>query len=214
MRGSFEKQKKENDFICTNHNESYNSFCQNCAKNLCICCEINHKSHKIIYFGQIMPSINEVNDEFAKFKENIDNLKTIIEKMKEELNETLKNIVKYLYIYSDTIRQFKEKKRNFEIVNKVATMKDDFIIKTLKDIKTKSYSIEQKFSTIFSIKYTIDENPSIKNYNPSGSIPTFLEDDFKKFPEKKIKYDYYNKPNKNKGKNGNYFDDLHDDMVY
>ena len=87
-------------------------------------------------------------------------------------------------------------------------MKDDFIIKTLKDITTKSYSIEQKFSTIFSIKYKIDENPSIKNYNPKIDVPIFLRDDFKKSFEKNYKYDYYYKPNKNKVINGNYCDDL------
>ena len=63
-------------------------------------------------------------------------------------------------------------------------MKDDYIIKTIKDTTNKICSIEEKFSTIFTIKYKIDENPSIKNYNPKIDVPIFLRDDFKKSFEK------------------------------
>ena len=75
--------KEENVFVCREHNESFNSFCKSCDKNLCICCEINHKSHNIIYFGQIMPSQDEVNSEMKIFRENIDKFKNIIETMKK-----------------------------------------------------------------------------------------------------------------------------------
>jgi len=173
-----QKQIK-NDFCCNYHNESYNSFCKDCNKNLCICCEINHKSHKIIYFGQIMPSQNEVNSEIAEFKENIHKFKTIIEKLKDNLNEIYRNIVKYYYYYSEKMEKLKEKKRNYEIIIKASTLKNDYIIQNLKNIITKNSKIEEKFSTIFNIKYKLDENTFLENYNLPNTSNIFFKNDFK-----------------------------------
>ena len=177
--------QKEGDFICTYHDESYISFCKDCNKNLCFCCEVNHKSHNIIYFGQIMPSQNEVNSEMNEFRKNIYKFKTIIEKLKDNLNEIYRNTVKYYYIYLDKIEKFKEKKRNYEIINKALAVKDDYIIKNLKNMIIENSKIEKKFSTIFNIKYKLDENTFIKNYNLPHDSDVFFKDN--NFEKKEIK---------------------------
>ena len=59
------------NYICNKHNEKYNKYC--CNKNICIYCENEHKNHKSIYYGDILPDIN--ND----IKEYIDKLKKEIE---------------------------------------------------------------------------------------------------------------------------------------
>jgi len=41
-------------YICIKHNSKYESYCNDCKKNLCSKCEVNHnKNHKIILFKKI-----------------------------------------------------------------------------------------------------------------------------------------------------------------
>ena len=45
--------------VCGIHYESFNSYCKSCKKNLCIKCEKEHLNHEKIYFGNILPDIDE-----------------------------------------------------------------------------------------------------------------------------------------------------------
>ena len=48
----------EKYFKCNLHNESYTLYCEQCKKNICIICEKEHKNHKKISLGEIMPDKN------------------------------------------------------------------------------------------------------------------------------------------------------------
>jgi len=50
----------EKQYICNKHYENYNSYCKECKINLCTLCEREHKSHKKIYFGDIILNKEEL----------------------------------------------------------------------------------------------------------------------------------------------------------
>ena len=38
----------DKEYICDIHGEIYNSFCNECKKNICIECEKSHNEHKLL----------------------------------------------------------------------------------------------------------------------------------------------------------------------
>ena len=59
------------NYICYKHNENYIKYCNECKLNICTECENEHRSHNIIYFGEILSEDNNDNE----LKEHIDLLK-------------------------------------------------------------------------------------------------------------------------------------------
>jgi hypothetical protein len=66
----------DKNYICNKHNENFIKYC--CNKNICMKCENEHKNHKSIYYGDILPNIND------DIKEYIDKLKNEIYNIKKE----------------------------------------------------------------------------------------------------------------------------------
>ena len=58
---------KRNSF-CEIHFEPYNSYCKNYKKNLCVKCEKEHNNHEKIYYGNILPDLDESNKKIQKLE--------------------------------------------------------------------------------------------------------------------------------------------------
>ena len=55
--------KYENrNIICNKHNEKYIKYCNECNKDICMECIIEHKNHKGIYYGEIIENIDNNNE--------------------------------------------------------------------------------------------------------------------------------------------------------
>ena len=58
------------NYTCFIHGERYTSYCQDCNKNICDICELEHnKKHKFIYHREISPN--------PEIKNNLDKLKKL-----------------------------------------------------------------------------------------------------------------------------------------
>ena len=73
---------------CLIHNIDISMFCKTCQKNICIFClkdkeENIHINHEIINFSDIIPDINEINDNKNKLKEKVKKNNDIIIKLKK-----------------------------------------------------------------------------------------------------------------------------------
>ncbi len=62
-------------YICFEHGDNYNSYCQISNKNICIACENDHSNHKIILFGKLMPKKENLKNKIDELKNNFDKLK-------------------------------------------------------------------------------------------------------------------------------------------
>ena len=85
------------NYICNKHNENFTKYC--CNRNICIECEKEHKSHKSIYYGDILPDDSEKN----KIKESIDSFTNEIKKLINKLYDLMKNIESYYNIYNNAL---------------------------------------------------------------------------------------------------------------
>ena len=91
-------------FICENHGEYYIKYCNKCHLNICKACEQDHKSHNMAYFVDIMPnknilvgSIRELETKINKFEEDIGNIKSIYDKMIDNLKKNNSDNLYLLY---------------------------------------------------------------------------------------------------------------------
>jgi len=104
-------------YTCNEHYEPYTSYCKDCNKDLCTMCGKEHKSHKTVTYGWIMPDLETLKEEIKKFKIKIDELKTsiniIITKLNTKFNELIKNLDIRYKIYNNIINNFENQKRNY-----------------------------------------------------------------------------------------------------
>ena len=206
------------NFVCFTHNEKFSSYCKECKINLCMECESEHKDKQnLIYFRDIFPNKN-------KFEENLDVLKTKIEKYKEKINEIKKvldnviiNLENYYEINDNLIKDFKKKKKNYYLFKNISEQdkNNNSIIKEINDIIkidgfndliNNSINIMNKMDIKYKGKNILPniENISIVN-NKNIIIDNFFSDinlvedlsNIKKLYENFIKKDNKNSQNSN-----------------
>ena len=87
------------NYICSEHKESFNSYCKKCLKNLCPLCNHSNNDHENILYEKIFLNIDE-------HKSKIKELKKYMNKFDKELKEIIKklnNVLKSINIYFSTI---------------------------------------------------------------------------------------------------------------
>ena len=127
--------------------------------NICTLCD-EHKSHKKIYFGDIIPNKDEVIKNKNLLKKYIDSFTNNVKIIINILNEVINKMNIYYKLNENIINNSYNKNRNFEIeynVNKIINS-NNIIIKELKEIIDDN-NIINKFNNIFNIysKMNINE---------------------------------------------------------
>ena len=89
-------------FKCIFHNIEYNTYCENCKKDLYIECEKEDSTHKVIYYGNILTHIDTLNNLKTKIDEYENQIKEIIFK----LNDFMVNIDIYYNINYNLINNY------------------------------------------------------------------------------------------------------------
>ena len=166
------------DFICTKHNENYNSFCKTCQKNICKqCSDSEHKNHFISQFYELLPS----NEEIIQLKNSIENelndvnvlFKVIFQKwineIQQKFNDFIESIICKNKLYEYIINFYETKEFNYQNIYNIKIISQNQLkknpltqeIKTLKDIilkeeqnnkKINNNIIDNEYDNLFNIK--------------------------------------------------------------
>ena len=148
-------------FICDLHNETFNSYCKDCSKDICIICENEHINHNIISFGRIMPNIKLLNEEIYKQREKIHQFINGIEEIINKLNNLIENIEDYYKIYENLLNNYEIKNRNFSILQNIIDLRNynNNFYKAINTIIDEKNMIN-KFSYLIDIydKITLNDN--------------------------------------------------------
>ena len=94
-------------------------YCHDCKKNLCLKCEKDHKNHKSIYFGDILPDDNNVINSIKILKSSSDKLSADIQLIIERLNNILNNLKKYQDKFKDIISLYNNNNKNFQVLKNI-----------------------------------------------------------------------------------------------
>ena len=60
---------EDKNYICSKHSKKFDSYCKICHKNYCMFCSGEHdKNHQLIYFRDMLPDINKIDNELNELK--------------------------------------------------------------------------------------------------------------------------------------------------
>ena len=133
---------EQKNYICQKHNDTFFKYCQDCKKNICIICEKEHKEHKMIFFGDIIPNIDDLKNKFNEKKKEIESFKENVKDLMKELNEFVKIIDKYIDINNELLNNYDIRKKNYNILANINEINNDNdILKNIRDINNMSKKI-------------------------------------------------------------------------
>ena len=185
----------EKDFICNLHYDLYNSFCNQCNKNICLLCEKDHKEHKILSFSEIIPETQKINDNMKELKIIIDKVKNNIKDIILILNKFMDQLEIFYKIYDNIFKNYEYKNRNaFNLLNTCLAYKSSVELLDLLITINQNKKIENKFEKIIDLynDMTIKKNINIEKdtiiEEKNKEINNFQElDKYENFNIKNIK---------------------------
>ena len=170
-------EKKKN--ICEIHNEKYIKHCNQCQLNICIFCENSHKNHDLIYFGDLIPDINKINNIMKKLGDEIDNIKLVTKGIIDKLNKVIENIEVYYKIYQIIVNCYQKNSHNYEILENISHIDNNVIY----DITQINNDLKNQFTEIEKInnKMTLNSQISLiyninENNKKEGKVKIFGKD--------------------------------------
>ena len=156
---------EEKNIFCHKHKETFTKFCQDCDKNLCMRCEKEHKNHTSIYYTELLPNEDIIN-EMKEFKKSIDKFNADMKIIIKELENISNKINEYYNIYYNiSINYIKNnlEKRNYKILknmNEFINYKN-FIMNDMKKIVLED-KIENKINNLINIYYSMSKQNNNK----------------------------------------------------
>ena len=139
------------NYICLEHSDYYISFCKDCKINLCMNCEQKHNDkHQIIDYTKIIPEEN-IKEELKEFRKKIDKLNIIIRDITNILNVVSENMEIYYKITYDIAYNYNKKKKNYEVLKNVSSIRDFINISEINDILGNNINYKKKFDILMNI---------------------------------------------------------------
>ena len=133
---------KQKDYKCPKHNDVFFKYCKSCKVNICLLCESEHRDHNTIYFGDIMPKIDELKKSLTEKKKEIDSFKENIKNFIVELNNFIAIIDKYYDINNNLLNNFEIAQKNYTILENINELNNNYDIeKRIKDVNNITNSL-------------------------------------------------------------------------
>ena len=140
----------DKDYICEEHNKSYNEYCEDCKKNICMYCVQAHSEHKTIAFGKLIPDTIKLNESLKELEEKKDKLDILIKEIFGKLNKVKENYDKYYNINKSLINNFNKDKLNYEMLHTINNITNNDIINDINSIINEN-SIQNQFNKLINI---------------------------------------------------------------
>ena len=169
LEGQSNYEYEKDKYNCNKHNgEQLIKYCKNHDKNICIQCESEHKNCTTIYFGDILPTKEQL--DCKQLKEYINKLKDEINEIINKLKYVMDNLEIYYNISKNIINKFiYSNKRNYHLLeNTNQFIKFNSII--INDIKNAiNNDMFEKYNSIIKIY------EKIKGIKYSNYIVAYIE---------------------------------------
>ena len=142
---------EDKNYICGIHNESYILYCETCKRNICMECENMHKEHKKKNYGELIPKKEDIEERRNEIRRIINKMKEDINEIIKRLNKVMENMEEYMNINIKIIKNIEEKNINYEILNNMMEiMNNNEIMEDMNKIINEK-DINNKFKEIMKI---------------------------------------------------------------
>ena len=146
------------NYICYKHKDLFFSYCKQCKIDLCMECETEHncKTHKIIYYKDMIINKEKIKEMFDNFGKKYENLQKIIKYIFEILNKINKNIESFYEISKDIINNYEIQNRNYKILKNINEIYNNIKLNNIDKIINDN-NIGNQFSNLINIYNKINE---------------------------------------------------------
>ena len=150
-------------FQCDIHEELYSSYCKTCNKNLCTICEQDHNDHDTIRLGKLLKKKNDLDNKIKEFKISFVKFKEDIERIINILQKVLNNCAIIYKINEEITQNFKIKFRNYHYLNNLKEFYNDDSSKKIENINSfrnygqKIIQICKVYNSIYNNELNIDD---------------------------------------------------------
>ena len=157
FKSDHEIEHKIVDFVsknyrCNNHKDSIISYCNKCKIKLCQSCELDHNNHEIIKYLDILPDENKIKQETKEFSDKIDKLNNKINNIQTILSKIKENIgIYYDQVNNYIINDYKKEEMNYRILYNFDEIKNDLKIKDFDEIIKNNNNINNEFINLLNI---------------------------------------------------------------
>ena len=87
-------------------------------------CEKGHNAHCLVYYGSIIPDINDMKDKMKDLREKIEEFKNYINEIINKLNIIMENLDNLYKINDDIINNYENKNKNYLALQNVNDIND------------------------------------------------------------------------------------------
>ena len=126
---------KDKNYICKQHNKSFIQYCENCCEDICSSCLDEHENHSLVAYEDKFSEIKDL-------RKNMNNLKTVINKFKDNLEQIIIKFQKimecmdiYYNINNEILTNYEiNKNLNYTLLKNLESINQS-ITNEIKDIK-------------------------------------------------------------------------------
>ena len=175
------------NYTCHIHNQLYNSYCNNCKRNICKLCQDqeDHELHEIIYYQEIRPNDKEIKEQLYDFRQKLDKFKCNIRDIMKLLNKVIDNMEIFYKINTDIVNSYEPEMGNYQLIQNMNVVKNIINIKDIDEVINDN-NIYNKFQNILNISnkmndknlyntnVKIDKNKEIENGDNTGEIDNII----------------------------------------
>ena len=152
-------------YICEIHNRSYNSFCKNCKRDICVLCEAEHGQHMIISYSKLIPKIDLLNNAKNLVKKSVLEINKNIESIINKMKDMKKNYEIYSEIVENLVNNYKNNNINYRILKNLYDIENISKQTIYKDLNKANNNCVEFLSKISNIYEQINDNIFIENQN-------------------------------------------------
>ena len=165
------------NYFCKEHNEQYISYCNKCAKNICLKCTGEHGEHDIINYQNILPKEEEKLKELEKLRNKIDQMSEYLNEVINIFKEVIKNYEILYDIEKYIIDNYNIKNINYEILSNIREIDNNEYFNDLDKINDNNVRIND----IIEIYKNFVKEENLQNLNKKQIIATAdIKDDGQK----------------------------------
>ena len=151
-------------------------------------CGTEHKGHKTIHYGDLLPDEKKMNDSLKQLEEKKNQLNNEIDEIIRKLNKVKENLEYYYNIYKNLINNFNKEKINYEILYNINNFNHNDIINDVNNI-INTNNFENKFKEIMNIYNKMNITNSISMIYKINKIK---DNNIKLFGETFVKNNFNN----------------------
>ena len=109
----------QKNYICSEHNNFFIKFCEECHLNICTLCDNKHEYHKTIPFYNLKDDVEKSKKKLKEFRTVLDAFNEQIYEIIKKLNKLIEDMNTYYEIINNIFQSYDDKNINYQVLKNI-----------------------------------------------------------------------------------------------